>query len=132
MDRGPFQHPRHVSRERRRSGRRFTRRAAPERRNACFQRLYSRSTVFASIYESKQSPSEVLSKYDTDLPARGWQRRPVNLDGEGAPIEAESRARAFTKDGRLLLVAVDDWGNDVSGVVFVEMGTLGTAQAWAE
>jgi hypothetical protein len=84
------------------------------------------------IYQSKQSPSEVLSKYDSELPARGWARRPVNLDAGGAPIETEGRARAFTKDGRLLLVAVDDWDNGVAGAVFVEMGTLGAAQAWAE
>jgi hypothetical protein len=84
------------------------------------------------IYESKGSASHVLSSYDADLPARGWERRPVNLDAAGVPTETDERARAFTKDGRLLLIAVDDWDDGVSGVVFVEMGTLGAAQAWAE
>jgi hypothetical protein len=74
-------------------------------------------------YDSTLAARDVLSFYDQKLNAAGWTTRPSLMDDNGAQLKPED-ARAFTRDGRALLIAATEHEPGQTSVTTIELGTL--------
>lgn len=74
-------------------------------------------------YDSTLAPAEVLTFYDRKLTAAGWETRPSALSDAGPELRPDE-TRAFTRDGRALLVSAKLQGPGETSVTTIELGTL--------
>ena len=74
-------------------------------------------------YDSKLPPADVLAFYDQKLNAAGWETRPSAL-GETGPELRPGETRAFTREGRALLVSAKIQELGETSVTTIELGTL--------
>jgi hypothetical protein len=74
-------------------------------------------------YETKQPAADVLSSYDSTLPALGWDPQPTPHGPEGE-LMAES-SRAFIRGGAVVFVSA----SAEKGGTFVELAEMGTRGA---
>jgi hypothetical protein len=74
-------------------------------------------------YDSQLPGDQVLAFYDRSLDASGWQTRPSAIDDTG-PLLHPSETRAFTRDGRALLISAKENEPGITSVTTIELGTL--------
>ncbi|MGC4093350.1 MAG: hypothetical protein QM756_36750 [Polyangiaceae bacterium] len=76
------------------------------------------------IYDSAQPPAEILAEYDRGMKQRGWAR---TEPPESTELDWNQSARAFSKDGRAVIVVVNETANEKTGVNLIELGSAGFA-----
>jgi len=81
------------------------------------------------LYDSDETPTEILDHYQRMLPAQGWSQLPVPTTPD---IDINDFSRTFTKQGRAAIVVVNTTPQQKSGVSLIELGNTGFANVKLE
>jgi hypothetical protein len=75
------------------------------------------------FYDSSEPRAQVLAFYDRTLTLAGWATRPSSMSADGPELHG-AEVRAFTRDGRAMLIAAQEDGPGRTGVSVLELGSM--------